>query len=55
MVELAQTISVSKEEELQEDLVRTFSYGCSGDLSPINAFIGGLAAQEVLKVSGRLL
>uniref|UniRef100_A0A670HTV9 Ubiquitin like modifier activating enzyme 7 n=1 Tax=Podarcis muralis TaxID=64176 RepID=A0A670HTV9_PODMU len=51
MVELAQTISVSKEEELQEDLVRTFSYGCSGDLSPINAFIGGLAAQEVLKAA----
>ncbi|CAI5766995.1 ubiquitin-like modifier-activating enzyme 7 [Podarcis lilfordi] len=51
MVKLAQTVSVSKEEELQEDLVRTFSYGCSGDLSPINAFIGGLAAQEVLKAA----
>ncbi|XP_058028692.1 ubiquitin-like modifier-activating enzyme 7 isoform X2 [Ahaetulla prasina] len=38
----------------QENLIRTFSYGCMGDLSPMNSLIGGLAAQEVLKaVSGK--
>ncbi|XP_061473709.1 ubiquitin-like modifier-activating enzyme 7 isoform X2 [Rhineura floridana] len=51
MVNLAQTLSVGEAELPQEDLVRTFSYGCAGDLSPINAFIGGLAAQEVLKAA----
>ncbi|XP_070594990.1 ubiquitin-like modifier-activating enzyme 7 isoform X2 [Erythrolamprus reginae] len=35
----------------QEDLIRTFAYGCMGDLSPVNSLIGGLAAQEVLKAA----
>ncbi|XP_069062945.1 ubiquitin-like modifier-activating enzyme 7 isoform X1 [Pleurodeles waltl] len=34
---------------LNEKLVRTFAYVCAGDLGPINAFIGGVAAQEVMK------
>nr|XP_008103215.1 PREDICTED: ubiquitin-like modifier-activating enzyme 7 isoform X1 [Anolis carolinensis]XP_008103216.1 PREDICTED: ubiquitin-like modifier-activating enzyme 7 isoform X1 [Anolis carolinensis] len=50
MVELSQTLT-ENEESLQNDLIRTFSYGCAGNLSPVNAFIGGLAAQEVLKAA----
>lgn len=41
----------AKFDELDEDAVRQFSLVASGDLAPINAFIGGLAAQEVVKVS----
>jgi len=37
--------------ELDEDAVRDLSLVASGDLAPVNAFIGGLAAQEVVKVS----
>ncbi|XP_042310273.1 ubiquitin-like modifier-activating enzyme 7 [Sceloporus undulatus] len=50
MVELSQTLPMSGE-PLQNDLIQTFSYGCAGDLCPMNAFIGGLAAQEVLKAA----
>ncbi|KAF2752999.1 ubiquitin-activating enzyme E1 [Pseudovirgaria hyperparasitica] len=40
--------------ELDEKLIRELSYQAQGDLSPIAAFFGGLAAQEVLKsVSGK--
>ncbi|XP_063148086.1 ubiquitin-like modifier-activating enzyme 7 isoform X2 [Candoia aspera] len=53
LVELVETLAVDQE-LLQKDLIRTFAYGCMGDLSPVNSFIGGLAAQEVLKaVSGK--
>ncbi|KAF7249672.1 Ubiquitin-like modifier-activating enzyme 1 [Varanus komodoensis] len=52
MVRLAEILRVS-EEPLQEDLVRTFVSSCTGDLSPVNAFIGGLAAQEVLKAASQ--
>lgn len=41
----------AKFDELDEDAVRDLSLVASGDLAPINAFIGGLAAQEVVKVS----
>ncbi|XP_053151848.1 ubiquitin-like modifier-activating enzyme 7 isoform X2 [Hemicordylus capensis] len=51
MVELAQKLLPMGQEPLDEDLVRTFAYGCTGDLSPVNAFIGALAAQEVLKAA----
>ncbi|KAJ8366431.1 hypothetical protein AAFF_G00355620 [Aldrovandia affinis] len=34
---------------LDEDLVRQLSFSARGDLGPVNAFIGGLAAQEVMK------
>ncbi|KAI9732305.1 MAG: E1 ubiquitin-activating protein [Cirrosporium novae-zelandiae] len=40
--------------ELDEKLLRELSYQARGDLSPMAAFFGGLAAQEVLKsVSGK--
>jgi ubiquitin-activating enzyme E1 len=40
--------------ELDEKLIKELSYQARGDLSPIAAFFGGLAAQEVLKsVSGK--
>ncbi|XP_032405028.1 LOW QUALITY PROTEIN: ubiquitin-like modifier-activating enzyme 1 [Xiphophorus hellerii] len=43
--------SVAKLEELDEAAVRIFSYTARGDLAPMNAFFGGLAAQEVIKAS----
>ncbi|KOS23108.1 Ubiquitin-activating enzyme E1 1 [Escovopsis weberi] len=40
--------------ELNEKLIKELSYQASGDLSPMAAFFGGIAAQEVLKaVSGK--
>ncbi|KPI38428.1 Ubiquitin-activating enzyme E1 1 [Cyphellophora attinorum] len=40
--------------ELDEKLIKELSYQAQGDLSPMAAFFGGLAAQEVLKsVSGK--
>lgn len=53
---LAQEIAKSggEEVELDEKLIRELSYQARGDLSPMAAFYGGLAAQEVLKsVSGK--
>ena len=53
---LAKTIASKLEEpvELDEKLIRELSYQARGDLSPMAAFFGGLAAQEVLKsVSGK--
>lgn len=37
--------------ELDEAAVRNLSFTAMGDLAPVNAFIGGLAAQEVIKVT----
>lgn len=39
----------AKFDELDEDAVRQLSLVGSGDLAPVSAFIGGLAAQEVVK------
>ena len=40
--------------ELDEKIIRELAYQARGDLSPMAAFFGGLAAQEVLKaVSGK--
>ncbi|KAG5304681.1 ubiquitin-activating enzyme [Histoplasma capsulatum] len=40
--------------EVDKDILRELSYQAQGDLSPMAAFFGGLAAQEVLKaVSGK--
>lgn len=40
--------------ELDEKLLKELSYQARGDLSPLAAFFGGLAAQEVLKaISGK--
>ncbi|XP_077182207.1 ubiquitin-like modifier-activating enzyme 7 isoform X3 [Paroedura picta] len=50
MVKLAQTLATGQE-PLAEDLVRTFAYGCAGDLNPITAFFGAIAAHEVLKAA----
>lgn len=37
-------------DDLDEAVVRKLSLCARGNLAPINAFIGGLAAQEVMKV-----
>ncbi|CAK6952509.1 ubiquitin-like modifier-activating enzyme 1 [Scomber scombrus] len=45
--------TVSQLEQLDEAAVRLLSYTAQGDLAPLNAFIGGLAAQEVIKACSR--
>uniref|UniRef100_A0A8C9ZSX2 E1 ubiquitin-activating enzyme n=1 Tax=Sander lucioperca TaxID=283035 RepID=A0A8C9ZSX2_SANLU len=45
--------TVTQLEQLDEAAVRSLSYTAQGDLAPINAFIGGLAAQEVIKACSR--
>lgn len=42
-----------KLEKLDEAAVKHFSFMAQGDLAPVNAFIGGLAAQEVIKACSR--
>ncbi|XP_043833789.1 ubiquitin-like modifier-activating enzyme 7 [Dromiciops gliroides] len=43
-------------EPLDEALVREFAMTCTGDLSPINSVLGGMAAQEMLKAaSGKFM
>ncbi|XP_046505256.1 ubiquitin-like modifier-activating enzyme 1, partial [Equus quagga] len=54
LVTLAQAVNARaqpalQQDSLDEDLIRKLAYVAAGDLAPINAFIGGLAAQEVLK------
>ncbi|XP_077585017.1 ubiquitin-like modifier-activating enzyme 1 isoform X2 [Stigmatopora nigra] len=39
----------AKVEQLDEALIKKLCYVSAGDLAPVNAFIGGLAAQEVMK------
>lgn len=41
---------VSHLDQLDEGVVQSLSFTACGDLAPVNAFIGGLAAQEVMKV-----
>jgi ubiquitin-activating enzyme E1 len=56
VLKLAQEIAGQGEEnvELDEKLIKELSYQAQGDLSPVAAFFGGMAAQEVLKsVSGK--
>lgn len=56
VLKIAQDIASQGEEkvELDEKLIKELSYQARGDLSPIAAFFGGMAAQEVLKsVSGK--
>ena len=56
VMKLAQELNGKTEEpaELDEKLLKELSYQARGDLSPMAAFFGGLAAQEVLKsVSGK--
>lgn len=40
----------TKEESLDEALLRTIALSSAGSLSPMAAVLGGVAAQEVLKV-----
>ncbi|XP_068026605.1 LOW QUALITY PROTEIN: ubiquitin-like modifier-activating enzyme 1 [Melanerpes formicivorus] len=41
---------------LEEEVVKELAWQSRGDLAPMNAFIGGLAAQEVMKaVSGKFM
>lgn len=40
----------SRLEKLDDGVVRKLALCARGDLAPVNAFIGGLAAQEVMKV-----
>jgi ubiquitin-activating enzyme E1 len=37
-------------EELNKHWIKLFSKTCTGDLCPIQAVIGGIAAQEAMKV-----
>ncbi|KAF1350603.1 ubiquitin-activating enzyme E1 [Lizonia empirigonia] len=56
VLKIAQSLVEQGEEkvELDKKLLKELSYQARGDLSPIAAFFGGLAAQEVLKsVSGK--
>lgn len=39
----------AKLEEIDETLLATFAHVCRGNLNPINATIGGMVAQEVMK------
>ncbi|KAL4677298.1 hypothetical protein H8957_008188 [Semnopithecus entellus] len=61
LVALAQAVNARalpavQQENLDEDLIRKLAYVAAGDLAPINAFIGGLAAQEVMKAcSGKFM
>lgn len=51
LVAMARQLSVDANfDEFEEKVVRKLSLCASGNLAPINAFIGGLAAQEVMKV-----
>ncbi|XP_077369679.1 ubiquitin-like modifier-activating enzyme 1 isoform X1 [Festucalex cinctus] len=54
MVTLAKELNAAqsqsaKVEQLDEALIKKLCYVSAGDLAPVNAFIGGLAAQEVMK------
>ncbi|XP_028979923.1 ubiquitin-like modifier-activating enzyme 1 isoform X3 [Esox lucius] len=40
---------LAKVEELDDELIKKLAFVAAGDIAPLNAFIGGLAAQEVLK------
>lgn len=45
-----------KQEKLLEDLLKELAFQATGDLAPLNAFIGGLAAQEAMKAcSGKFM
>ncbi|KAL1635225.1 E1 ubiquitin-activating protein [Diplodia intermedia] len=56
VLKIAQALATHGEEqvELDEKIIKELSYQARGDVGPIAAFYGGLAAQEVLKsVSGK--
>ena len=41
--------------EADEELLKLFSFGALGNLSPMQAVLGGIAAQEVLKVGSHVV
>ncbi|CAM9144146.1 unnamed protein product, partial [Rangifer tarandus platyrhynchus] len=45
----AQAPPAVQQDNLDEDLITKLAYVAAGDLAPMNAFTGGLAAQEVMK------
>uniref|UniRef100_A0A673LDZ3 E1 ubiquitin-activating enzyme n=1 Tax=Sinocyclocheilus rhinocerous TaxID=307959 RepID=A0A673LDZ3_9TELE len=54
LVTLAEEVNAAqsgsaKQEQLDQAIIKKLSCVAAGDLAPINAFIGGLAAQEVMK------
>uniref|UniRef100_A0A8C5K769 Ubiquitin-like modifier-activating enzyme 1 n=1 Tax=Jaculus jaculus TaxID=51337 RepID=A0A8C5K769_JACJA len=52
----AQSLPEAQQGSLNEDLIRKLAYVAAGDLAPMNAFIGGLAAQETMKAcSGKFM
>ncbi len=54
VLEYARALVGEEKIEVDEKIIRELSYQARGDLSPMAAFFGGLAAQEVLKaVSGK--
>lgn len=56
VLEMVQKLAKESEDEIEfdEKLIKELSYQARGDLSPMTAVFGGLAAQEVLKaVSGK--
>jgi len=58
--ELAQQIntawtSETKCTDLDADLMRQFAYQATGNICPMQAVIGGIAAQEVMKVSFNMI
>ena len=40
----------AKVEDLDEDLITQMGYNAMGDMCPMQAVIGGITAQEVMKV-----
>ena len=44
--------SGAKQDELDEGLMKSFAYQATGDVCPMQAVIGGITAQEVMKVRG---
>jgi len=50
------TASAAKVDELDETLIKEFAYQATGDLCPMQAVIGGITAQEVMKAcSGKFM
>ena len=57
-IEIAEQINAAwtsevRSSELNADLMRQFAYQATGNICPMQAVIGGIAAQEVMKVSIR--
>ncbi|KAJ5165924.1 Ubiquitin-activating enzyme [Penicillium capsulatum] len=56
VLKIANELAAAEEEkvELDEKVIKELSYQARGDLNPLAAFFGGIAAQEILKaVSGK--